>query len=120
MEILIDNQRGLEVPAHAKRTEEGLRLFVTPDSFDAILNAWMELNPAHRAYEPISAADGGASSVILAWVNGVGALCTRHITSWWVGGDVGFNLCQLAEALPEDMLRWGESIGEPDPLAGAR
>lgn len=126
MKIMIDNLRVIDVEADLIRDEDGiLQVVLGLQQTATLLEAWMGLNELHRNYR--YGDDEGAATVIIAYVTGfsgfdVGHLVMEDVDPFWNGSYTvdGYSLERLASALPVDALRWGESIGEPDPLAGAR
>lgn len=126
MRIMIDNLRVIDVEADLLRDEDGdLRVVLGLHQTATLLDAWKGLSELHRNYR--YGDDEGAATVIIAYVNGfsgfdVGRLVMEDVDPFWNGSYTvdGYSLEGLASALPADALRWGEAIGEPDPLAGAR
>lgn len=126
MKIMIDNLRVIDVEADLLRDEDGdLQVVLGMQQTATLLDAWMGLNELHRNYR--YGDDQGAATIIIARVTGytgfdVGRLVMEDVDPFWNGSYTvdGYALDRLSGALGIDALRWGEKIGEPDPLGGAR
>lgn len=122
MDILIDNQKVVSVEADLLQDEDGdLRVVLGMTQMAHVLDTWMKLDESRRGY--CYGDDQGAATIIIARCDTPnGALVIEDVEPFWNGSYAvaGYSLGRLASALPADALRWGEAIGEPDPLAGAR
>lgn len=122
MDILIDNWTHTSVEADLLRNEGGeLQIVLGLTQTAQVLDTWVSLNESKRGYR--YGDDQGAATIIIARCDTPnGALVIEDVDPFWNGSYTvdGYSLERLSQALGIDALRWGESIGSPDPLAGAR
>jgi hypothetical protein len=115
MQILIDNQKVVNVETYEAKNEDGhLVTLLDIENTGELLNAWWELDIAHRAYRwP----DGGGDhdALVIAWVDGTGALVIEELGPHWDGRNEhdAHALDAIDMMLPIGTLKWGARIEEP-------
>lgn len=123
MEIMIDNQRVVSLEADLLRDEFGeLHIVLGAPQASHLLNEWVDLHGHSRAYD-FGDAEATETALFIARCDTPnGRLLLERVDPFWNGSWAidGYSLERLSQALGIDALRWGESIGSPDPLAGAR
>lgn len=105
MQIMIDNQKVLDLPVQSAQTDDGLVQWLAFDQAHEVFEIWKHLDVAHRNYRyGGDANDLSPSEVHIAYVDATGALRMETVDPFWDGSDTlnGWPLDELAGVIKLD------------------
>lgn len=118
--VLVDHQTPVLVSPSIRQNESGeeCALLGFADVID-ILEAWVRLSSARRSYRwSHEDGDNAPSTIIVFRIAGDSLVITDVEPFWSPGTDImaAWDVDDLAAALGDDGLQWGEAIGEKEWL----
>jgi hypothetical protein len=106
MQIMIDNQKVLDLPVQSTETDDGLVLWLASSQAHEVLEVWKNLDVAHRDYRYGGEMDSREPyEVHLAAVGVNGVLHMETVEPFWDGSET-HNGWPLDELSPMIQLDW--------------